>query len=344
MTADITTMPAGPEIVAGEEPEPERRRRRKALLFLLLLIGLFALFALTIWYLLFRQPIPLPPILPTAIPHYSTSIYGADTPVGIAVTPSGDRIYVAETGGDKVVRIFDAGGRDLGTMEPPATTGAEHVPVYVAIDPLTSEVYVTDRPTGSVYVYDRDGAYQREYRPEAVAEGWQPVGIGFDKDGNVYVSDWADENQAIKKFDRAGTLVLTYGESEKLSYPNGVVVASDGRLYVTDSNNGRLLVYAPTGELVSKVGRGAGAGNLGLPRGLAADGQGRLFVVDSSGNGVLVYRTLVEGERQPEHLGFFGGHGIEDGKFSFPIGIAVDDRGRVYVSDTANGRIQIWSY
>jgi len=229
-------------------------------------------------------------------------------------------------------------------MAPPATTGAEHVPVYVAIDPLTSEVYVTDRPTGSVYVYDRDGAYQREYRPDAATEGWQPLGIAFDKDGNVYFSDWADENQAIKKFDRAGTLVLTYGESEKLSYPNGVVVASDGRLYVTDSNNGRLLVYAPTGELVSKVGRGAGAGNLGLPRGLAADGQGRLFVVDSSGNGVLVYRTLVEGEPQPEHLGFFGGHGIEDGKFSFPIGIAVDDRGRVYVSDTANGRIQIWSY
>ena len=89
----------------------------------------------------------------------------------MAVNAAGDRIYVAETEGDRVVRMFDAGGNELGVLQPPAeTTGAEHVPVYVAVDPVTNEVYVSDRPTGSVYVYDRDGAYQREYRPAEAIE------------------------------------------------------------------------------------------------------------------------------------------------------------------------------
>jgi sugar lactone lactonase YvrE len=148
----------------------------------------------------------------------------------------------------------------------------------------------------------------------------------------------------VKEFDRAGVLVRTFGADEGLSFPNGVAVDADGRVYVTDSNNGRLLVFAATGEVVAKVGRGAASGSLGLPRGIAVDGQGRVFIVDSSGNGVVVYRALVEGERQPEHLGFYGGHGIEDARFSFPMGVAVDGRGRVYIADTANNRVQVWSY
>lgn len=349
MTADIA-LSGAPELTEDrvsdtELPEPGRRRRRKALFLFLLLFGLLLLIGTMIWYFFFRQPIPnLPPIPPTAIPGYSTSIYGADTPVGIAVTPSGDRIYVAETAGEFAVRVFDAAGNEVGELKPPADTGPEHVPVWIAIDPTNGDVYVTDRPTGSVYVYGSSGEYLREFRPPDAARGWQPLAIAFDAAGGIYVTDLAEAAQVIKQFDRDGGLVRTFGEADGLSFPNGLTVARDGRIYVTDSNNGRLLVYAPTGELVGTVGRGAGKGNLGLPRGLASDGQGRVFVVDSSGNGVNVYHVLADDTRQPEHRGFFGGQGIDDGKFSFPMGIAVDGRGRVYVTDTANDRIQVWSY
>jgi DNA-binding beta-propeller fold protein YncE len=342
VTAETGTLPAANPPALEARPE-DRRRRRKLLILLLLLGSLIILLGIAIWYLLFRQPIPLPLIPPPAIPSYSTSIYGASEPAGVAVTPSGDRIYVAETGGDKVVRVLDAGGNELGVLQPPAETGTEHVPVYVAVHPTTGDVYVSDRPTGAIYVYSRDGNFLREFRPAEAIEGWQPLGLAFDAAGNVYVTDVAAP-QRILEFDPTDKLVQTFGAGEDLNFPNGVAVDTEGLVYVTDSNNGRLLVFGADGALVSKIGRGAGAGNLGLPRGIAIDDQGRVFIVDSSGQGVLVYSSLVAGAEQPEHLGFFGGHGIDNGQFAFPMGIAVDTHGRVYVADTANGRIQVWSY
>ena len=342
MTAETGTMPAG--TTPAVEADPERRRRRRKILLLLLLMGsLVILLGLAIWYLLFRQPIPLPIIPPPAVPTYATSIYGASDPSGVAVSPSGDRIYVAETGGDRVVRMFDAGGNRLGILVPPAETGAEHVPVYVAVHPTSGDVYVSDRPMGAIYIYDRNGAFRSEFRPALAIEGWQPLGLAFDAAGNLYVTDLIGSGQ-VHEFDSTGKLVLTFGADQGMSFPNGVAVDADGLIYVTDSNNGRLLVFGTDGALLAKIGRGAGAGNLGLPRGVAIDSQGRAFIVDSSGQGVLVYAVLETGESQPEHLGFFGGHGIANGQFAFPMGVAVDAQGRVYVADTANGRIQVWSY
>ncbi|HSG87366.1 MAG TPA: hypothetical protein VLA23_13585 [Candidatus Limnocylindrales bacterium] len=350
MTAD-TVPPAAegvPEAPVPAEltPEEERKRRRRKAIILFLLLGLLGiLLMLLLWYFLFRQPLPVVPPIPEAqLPGYSTSLYGATSPIGVAVTPAGDRIYVAESGGDRVVRILDANGNTLGTMVPPAETGRDHVPVYVAIDPLTTEVYVSDRPTGSVYIYDRDGRFQRQFNPAEPIPGWQPMGLAFDDAGNLYVTDLGGPSDRIEVFDRSGVLIRSFGDGAGLSFPNGIALDAAGNVYVADSNNGRLLIFAQSGELVGRVGRGSGVGKLGLPRGVAIDGSDRVFVVDTTAQGVAVYRALVVEEPQPEYLGIFGSPGVDDGQFSFPVGSAVDDRGRVYIADTANDRVQVWSY
>lgn len=333
-----------PPVPAAEAPEDENRRKRRALI-LLLLLGLLAfLLGLAIWYLLFRQPIPLPGIPESQVPSYLTSFYGASTPTGIAVTGAGDRIYVSENGDDYQVKIFDVGGNVVGRMAFPTHTGTDHVPVYVAIDPLTDEVYVSDRPTGSIHIFDRDGSWQREFTPAKSMPGWQPLGLTFDDAGNLYVTELRGPGQRVLVFDRAGEVTREIGVDAGLDFPNGIAVDQAGNVWITDSNNGRVLAFDPTGAIVGQVARGTTAGKLGLPRGLAIDGRGRVFVVDSTGSGVLVYGPLTDGERSPEYLGFFGGAGRANGQFAFPVGAAVDDRGRVYVADTANGRVQVWSY
>jgi DNA-binding beta-propeller fold protein YncE len=348
MTAEMTAegLPIPPGAVEGKPAEEEKPRRRRKAILLLLLLGLLAMLTtIVIWYLIFRQPInPLPLIPVSQLPSYTTSVFGATSPTGVAASPSGDRIYVTQTEGDRVALVFDAAGNPVGTMVPPESTGAEHVPVYVAIDPLTDEVYLTDRATGAIYIYDRDGKFQRTLTLAEPRPGWQPLGITFDKAGNLYVTDLSGTFQKVLVIDRTARVIRTLGESSKLSFPNGVAVDAAGNVYVTDSNNGRLLVFGSDGTVAAQVGRGAGQGNLGLPRGVAVDPQNRVLIADSSAHGVFVFRALAEGERRLEYLGFFGGEGSGDGLFEFPMSVAPDARGRVYVADTANNRVQVWSY
>ena len=43
-----------------------------------------------------------------------------------------------------------------------------------------------------------------------------------------------------------------------------------------------------------------------------------------------------------EFLRKWGTRGEEDGQFSFPMGLAIDGKGNIYVVDTANHRIQVF--
>lgn len=338
MTAELAAPP-----ITTPAPEP-RGRRRKVVLLLLLMGALVALLALVVWYLLFRQPIPIPVIPPSVVPAYSTSVYGVTSPAGVAVTRDGSRIYVAETGGERIVRIFDGSGTQIGVARPPVESGTDHVPVYLALDPQTGELYVSDRPAGTIWVYAPDGAFLREFVPAQPIAGWQPLGLAFDPAGNLHVTELRGPGQRVLVFDRSGALTRTIGANLGMNYPNGVAIDAAGNVWITDSNNGRLLVVDAAGEVVGRVGRGAAVGNLGLPRGVAIDGAGRAFVVDSTGQGVQVYGVPTDGGAQPQFLGFFGSQGVSDAQFGFPMGVATDDRGRVYVADTANNRVQVWSY
>ncbi len=347
----VTTIPGTDQAPTGPEPtgdvveEPPERRRRKILLLLLLGGVLVLLLGLAIWYLLFRQPIPLPTIPgETIMPSYVTAMYGTDRPMGVATNAAGDRIYVGETAGDHTARVLDGQGNELAKMLPPTSTGTEHVPVYLAVSPLTAEVYVSDRPTGAIYIYDASGVYQRSFTPVLDVKGWQPLGLAFDAAGNLYVTDVGDSPQRIRVFDPAGKEIRTLGADASLDFPNGIAVDAAGDVYVSDSNNGRLLVFGPEGTVVAQVGRGVGEGNLGLPRGLAVDGENRLYIADSTGQRVLVYGTYKPGEGQLAFLGSFGAEGTVNGAFEYPNAIAVDGRGRLYIADSINDRVQLWSY
>ena len=327
-------------------PEMERRRRRKLLLLLLLLLAFLLLLAVAVWYLLFRQPFNPIPNVPgkVTLPTYSTSIYGASRPLGVAVLDDGSKIFIGETDGDRIAKAFDGAGALLGLLQPPQSTGTDHVPVYLARDPLTGEIYVSDRTKGTIYIYNTNGDYQREYTAPQSLKGWQPLGLAFDKAGNLYATNLGTSPQSVNEIGRDGQLVRTFGEAEGLSFPNGVAVDNNGNVYVTDSNNGRLLVYSSDGALQAQVGRGASTGNLGLPRGVVITSKDQVLIADSTGQNIVAYGLLKAGEHRLEFFGSFGTEGAGDGQFEYPNGLTVDGRGRVYVVDSGNDRVQVWSY
>jgi len=348
-TLPAATAPIGDSDsdVAGE-PVPTKMSKKRKGKIVALVIALVILALLFGWYLMNRKPLSdLPGLSQATVPHYEFSIYGASHPLGVAATASGDRIYVTESDGTRLVRVYDAKGKQTGTLAPPKSTGPSHFPVYVAINPTTQDVYVSDRTTASIYVYDEKGAYLRTFAPKGDLGGkWAPLALAFGPDGSLYVTDirgLAAKAHRVVVFGPDGTVLRSIGAPGQLTYPNGIAVDSQGNIEVSDSNKGRLLIFGQYGKMLATISQGVGEGDLGMPRGAAVDDAGRLFVVDTADHMVRVY-TIEESKATPTYVGSFGGEGQLDGTFEYPNGVATDKRAHIYITDRENNRVQVWGY
>ncbi len=334
--------PAAPVVV-----DDGRRRRRRKILAWLLVVLLVVFGGLAAWYLMNRKPISELPGLDTGkVPTYKTALYGIDKPLGVAVSPDGSHLYATQSGTKAAAFVFSRDGQKIGELKPPATEKGYHVPVSLAVHPTSGDVYVGDRAAGKVYVYDTTGAYRSTFTPKDTKLAFSPLGIAVTKDGTLYVADAAGaepKNHRILVFAKDGTLMKTLGKGE-LNYPNAIVPGSQGEIYVADSNNGRVVVFESSGKATTLLARGIGDGDLGLPRGMSIDDQGRLFVVDTTDQMVRVFTTAASPTGHPTYVGSFGDQGRDDGTFLFPNGLATDTRGRIYVADRENNRIQVWGY
>lgn len=388
------------ENLESEEQE-ESRRKRLLVLFLLLLLLLCCAIGMFLRYL--SNPAPLPEIIAPQVninypPHYLFSIYGVDQPVGVAVSSDGSRIYVSETGGERLIKIFDRDSNLLGSFAPPGTEIDDRSPVYIAVD-ASGRVFVADRIQNAIFIYDADGNFidsilgpdmtlskyldqhlggllpegttyyyntrkgmvnltqpdetEEQALPAPNLTSWDPLGVRFDQDGNLLVTVVTD--QSVRIF-RANTLrpdmlvnfsgqVKTFGSygqgTGQFQFPNAAVVDSQGRIHVSDGNNGRVSIWDAQGDYLLSYGRGTGDEALNLPRGTWLDNKDRLHVADAVGHTVRVYDVTGD---EPTFLYNFGDLGNTDGLFYFPNDICMDNAGFLFIVDRENNRVQVWSY
>ncbi len=111
-----------------------------------------------------------------------------------------------------------------------------------------------------------------------------------------------------------------------------------GRLFLLSETMGVVFVFSQRGELIHKFGKKGGtAGKLSRPRGIAVDNRLNLvYVVDYMRHAINVYN------KKGDYLFEIGGQGVGRGWFSFPSDVCVDGRGRLWVADTFNQRLQVF--
>ena len=271
-------------------------------------------------------------------PGYSGSIFGGTgpaaitLPMGMDVDDSGN-VYVVETD-LKRIQVFDREGVLLSRFPRAASEQQLNNPLYVSVSP-NQEVFVSDRGLGKLLVFSPQGEFLREFLPRGVKEiTWAPVAVAFDDESRMYVTDFS--TMQLRIFDAQGNLITSVGQAGsalgQFQFPNSIVVEGD-KVFVSDSNNGRIQVFNKDGEVQYEFPAGS------LPRGIAADKAGRLFVVDALEHLIRVYRA-----DDGLLLFTFGTQGQGDGQLLFPNDIALDGTESVLVTDKLNNRISIWSY
>ena len=162
-------------------------------------------------------------------------------------------------------------------------------------------------------------------------------GIRFDREGRMYVADYAQHN--IWVIESGETTPKSYFHSDRFNQPNDLAIAADGTLYASDPH-----FKVPIGGQIWRIARGAdgkGLGEvmsaprrLGTTNGLDLSPDGKtLYVSESNSRQVWAYR--LDGNRllDPRLVKGFPDFEVD--------GLRTDIDGRIYLARLLAGKIAI---
>lgn len=148
-----------------------------------------------------------------------------------------------------------------------------------------------------------------------------PHGIHVDKDGNVWIADFANnkegtKGQQVHKFSAKGDKLLSLGIAGKpgnadgqFNQPNDVVTGPDGSIYVSDGHDGQGMITAAA-----------------LAEGLKRGATARISKFTADGKFIKSWGKL----------------GTRHGEFRTPHAMVFDAKGRLWVADRGNHRLEIF--
>jgi serine/threonine-protein kinase len=138
------------------------------------------------------------------------------------------------------------------------------------------------------------------------------------------------------------------GTASQFNGPAGVAVSADGSLFVADRINHRIRKISSSGVVTTFAGNGVAgfsdgigtAAQFNYPMNLAFDQSGNIVVADSNNHKIRKITQTGEVTTIAGNVsGFADGTGTA-AKFNYPEGVAVDNSGNVFVTDTGNSRIR----
>jgi len=259
----------------------------------------------------------------------------------------------------------------------PAVSGQLAQPTGMTID-NEGNIYIADfnasvvkkvNSQGIMSIFAGTGAdgFGGDGGPASAAKLYKPVAVCLDQAGNLYISDAS--NKCIRKVNKKGIITTFAGvpghpgysgdggpaTAAKLTQPAGIAADNAGNIYIADPSMSVIRKVTPNGIISTFAGNGtsgySGDGGpatkaefqIGSPQGVAVDKAGNVYASDYqnhvirkiSTSGII---TTIAGTGNPDYTGD-GGPAIS-ANIWYPIGIATDNAGNIYITDSYNNTIR----
>jgi NHL repeat-containing protein len=296
-----------------------------------------------------------------------------NTPAGVAVDQSTGDFYVADSQNQRIDKFGPTGafllawgwGVENGAAElqtctttcqsgtPGQGPGQMETPTSIAVAP-NGDVYVLNQSffDGRVEWFSPTGEFEGAFggygtEPDEFTFQLSPANdLAIDSNGRVFVSDTAHAPSRIAIFSATGTFEgsIDREPGHRVESPGALAVGVNDELFVASTESG-ISVYAPNGEFLRVVGRGAGA------QALAVNPEnGNLLVALGKGLGPNSVWSLTEYAPSGQLIGS-GSIPLTPSEFSFAstIGLAYDanpaadapgsNPGLVLAADLNGGRV-----
>jgi sugar lactone lactonase YvrE len=189
------------------------------------------------------------------------------------------------------------------------------------------------------------GAADLGYKPvpdwPRLPAGWnfgETSGIALDSRGHVYVFNRGPH--PLIEFDADGAFVRSLGEGMFVR-THGIRLDRDDNIWVVDVDGHFVVKMNREGRAIMVLGRKGQAAadqvSFNRPTDVAFGANGDVYVSDG-----YVNSRVVKFSKEGKFLQEWGKKGAGEGEFNLVHAVAVDARGRVYVGDRENRRLQVF--
>ena len=272
------------------------------------------------------------------MPEKVITLRNADAHVsGIICTQRYANIVVTDTN-NRCIHILDQ-GEIINTIKVPELDFVK--PVALAAD-SANNLFVLDQGKKMFYKLRLNGdcLFSFPTKPHKTPE--KPWDIAVSPDNTIYISDWSRRRVYIYNGHTGKKIRSIKGcyrrgkkdEFVEFSRPAGIAFDLGGRLVIADRGERCVWCINTEGDELIKT---IGDTHLQNPYGVAVAKDGKIVVTESESDCVSVFSD------DGELLHYFGGTGTEEGQMCRPHHVFVDSNMKIYVADTQNKRVQIFS-
>jgi DNA-binding beta-propeller fold protein YncE len=196
--------------------------------------------------------------------------------------------------------------------------------------------------------------------------------VDVDRAGHIWVAERCGANSCanstlnpILEFDKSGKFLRSFGAGLFLQ-PHGIAVDREGNVWITDDQGAagkghQVFKFSPEGKVLLTLGKAGVAGNdpgvFNQPTDVAIAPNGDIFVADGhvevktkpggelyveAGPGPNPNARISRFSKDGKFITSWGVKGAGPGQLDGPHGLAFDSRGRLFIADRTNSRIQVF--